>query len=61
MRARCPALSRRHAPADPATPRKVRAEAEGDGIAVAWLPGRESFIDHYRVYRTRRVTEDFSC
>ncbi len=43
----------------PAAPGMVKAEAGKAWITVSWIPGREPFVDHYRVYRTQQVTEGF--
>ncbi len=43
----------------PATPKKVKTEASEKQITLIWLPNTESFLDHYRVYRSRQISSGF--
>ena len=43
----------------PSAPKKVRIAAAEKEITVFWLPNREPFVDHYRVYRTTQLGSGF--
>ncbi len=43
----------------PSPPRKVRADAAEKSITLAWLPNAEPFVDHYRIYRARKIEDGF--
>jgi DNA-binding beta-propeller fold protein YncE/tetratricopeptide (TPR) repeat protein len=43
----------------PSPPRKVRADAIEKTITLAWLPNAEPFVDHYRIYRSRKIEDGF--
>jgi DNA-binding beta-propeller fold protein YncE/tetratricopeptide (TPR) repeat protein len=43
----------------PARPKRVRGEAWGRQITISWLPNIESFVKHYRVYRSRKASTGY--
>lgn len=43
----------------PSTPRNVRLDASEKQITLSWLPNREPFVSHYRVFRTKVLSAAF--
>ncbi len=43
----------------PAMPKRVRGDAWGKQITISWLPNLESFVTHYRVYRSRKASTGY--
>ncbi len=43
----------------PAMPKRVRGEAWGKQITISWLPNREPFVTHYRVYRAGKMSAGY--
>jgi sugar lactone lactonase YvrE/transglutaminase-like putative cysteine protease len=43
----------------PAVPRKIRIEAAEKQVTLSWLPNPESFVSHYRVYRSKQPATGF--
>jgi DNA-binding beta-propeller fold protein YncE len=45
----------------PSTPRNVRLDASEKQIALSWLPNKEPFMNHYRIYRSDQPSSGFAA
>lgn len=43
----------------PATPKKIKVDAQEKQIMISWLPNAEPFVSHYQVYRTQQLAAGF--
>ena len=44
----------------PSSPQKVRVEPSEKQLTLSWLPNTEPFFDHYKIYRTRQMSDGFT-